>query len=560
MSGPQVRVGILADSLSQPAWVRHMLERILDEGHARFEVVVLNQDDGNEESTPTRGGLMGRLSSYWRSRSQILFLLFDRLDRRKFKTAPDAFEMVDISDLVGDVPTLSVSPRRTKFSDFIEGDDLERVKETGVDLFIRLGFRILRGGILEAAPAGVWSFHHGDNRVNRGGPAGYWEVFLGWPRSGAMLQILNEDLDAGLVLSRTSTATHPLSPNINRNRFYWQAAAMVPRQLRQLATKGLDSFLGMHRKNQPPVDPYSNRLFVLPTNREMVGIMRRWVGRYLRRGIASKFNREQWQLRFSFQNAAIGAPWRFKKVIPPNDRFWADPHLLIRDGKHYAFIEEKPNDSHGHVSVMEFRPDGTYTTPEPVLKEPFHLSYPFVFEHEDELYMIPESGDYGQVRLYRCAKFPDQWVLEHVIMDGLIAVDTTLFEQDGRWWLFAAIAEHAGASPPGELFLFWADSPLATSWTPHPANPIVSDVTTARPAGPLFRRGGRLIRPAQDCSPHYGYGIRLMEVTRLNEAEYEESEVGFLEPDWESDLVGTHSFTRAGRLSLIDVNVKRGRF
>ncbi len=558
MRGNQVRVGILADSLTQPAWVRYMLERILAEGHARFEVVVLNSGDEAEVAPPS--GLFDRLRRYWKARDQFLFLLFDRFDRRKFRFAPDAFEMVDCSDLLSDVTVIPVTPRRTRFSDFIEGEDLARVKEAGVDVFLRLGFRILRGEVLRAAPGGVWSFHHGDNRVNRGGPAGYWEVLLRWATTGATLQILSEDLDAGLVLGRTASATHPLSPNLNRNRFYWQAAPMVPRRLKELARLGHDRFMEKHEGKQPLVSPYSNRLFVRPTNKELAWLLSKWVGRYVRRGVRYKVIREQWQLRFSFQNATVGAPWRFRKVIPPPDRFWADPHLLTRDGRHMAFIEEKPNDGVGHIAVMEFKRDGTYTTPVPALKEPFHLSYPFVFEFEDELYMIPECGDYGQIRLYRCESFPDKWVLHHIIMDGITAVDATLFHHEGRWWMFTAVAEHEGANPPDQLFLFSADSPLSTNWEPHPMNPVVSDVTGARPAGPLLRIKDRIVRPAQNCAPHYGYGIRFMEVAELTPERYAEAEAGYLTPDWEPDLVGTHTLATNGDLRIIDVNVKRWRF
>ena len=256
----------------------------------------------------------------------------------------------------------------------------------------------------------------------------------------------------------------------------------------------------------------------------------------------------------------MGAPWRFKKVVPPGDRFWADPHVIRRDGRYYVFIEENPNDTHGHIAVMEIREDGSCTTPTPVLKEPFHLSYPFLFEWEGELYMIPESGGHRQVRVYRCDEFSDRWSLDHVLLENTHAVDATLFEHGGRWWMFTTIAEHPGMSTHDELFLFSASSPLATEWTPHPMNPIVSDVTRARPAGPVFKHEGRVIRPAQDCAKSYGHSLRLMEVVELTAERYGEREVGCLSPDWEHDLEGTHSFARAGRLNVIDVKVRRARW
>ena len=46
-------------------------------------------------------------------------------------------------------------------------------------------------------------FHRGSKRANRGGPPGFWEVMDGEPVTGAVLQVLSEDLDAGLVLARS---------------------------------------------------------------------------------------------------------------------------------------------------------------------------------------------------------------------------------------------------------------------------------------------------------------------------------------------------------------------
>ena len=534
-----------------------MLERILSEGHAEFSVVVMNS--GHEESEAPPKNVLDRMARQWRARGSFLFRLYRRFDERKFRASPDAFEMVDVADLLAEVPVVEVSPRRTKFSDFIEGDDLERLNDTAVDLFIRLGFRILRGGVLRSAPLGVWSFHHGDNRVNRGGPAGYWEVLLRWPTTGSVLQILSEDLDGGLVLDRSWSATHPLSAHLNRNSFFWKSAAMVPRKLAELVRVGTSAFLERHRAEQDPVSVYSQRLFLQPTSREMIGLWARWLARYVRLVTRARLFREQWQLRFGFRDEVLGSPWRFKKIIPPKDRIWADPHVLERDGRHYAFIEEMPNGGKGHISVIEIASDGSYTQPVRVLEEPHHLSYPALFEWDGGLYMVPEAGGCREIRAYRCTDFPGAWEPAGVLMRDVHAVDATLFEHESRWWMFVTIAEHPGVSTHDELFLFHADTPLSSDWTPHPMNPIVSDVRRARPAGPLFHHEGRIIRPGQDSARSYGDSLRLMEITELSADHYQEREVAHLTPTWEEGLVGTHTFVRAGRLNMIDVKVWRRR-
>ena len=105
-----------------------------------------------------------------------------------------------------------------------------------------------------------------------------------------------------------------------------------------------------------------------------------------------------------------------------------------------------------------------------------------------------------------------------------------------------------------ELALFSAES-LDGAWTPHPRSPVVSDVRRARPAGRLFYESGKLIRPSQDCAKAYGYGLVFSEIVTLTETEYEEREVGRIDPDWLAGNQGTHTYTRSSRFEVIDGNL-----
>src|SRR5690606_9233249 len=108
--------------------------------------------------------------------------------------------------------------------------------------------------------------------------------------------------------------------------------------------------------------------------------------------------------------------------------------------------------------------------------------------------------------------------------------DATLLEHAGHWWMFVTLVENSGASTSDELFLFHADHPLSDHWLPHPANPIVSDVRRARPAGPIFMQDGVLYRPAQDGSRTYGGSIRLHQIDELSPTKYLETEIGCIDP------------------------------
>ena len=98
--------------------------------------------------------------------------------------------------------------------------------------------------------------------------------------------------------------------------------------------------------------------------------------------------------------------------------------------------------------------------------------------------------------------------------------------------MFTNIAEIDGAPTTDELFLFHASSPLGDQWHPHPLNPIVSDARYARSAGALITIDGRIYRPSQKCTPHYGHGLNLFEVAVLSTTDYEEHLVSQVLPTW----------------------------
>lgn len=164
--------------------------------------------------------------------------------------------------------------------------------------------------------------------------------------------------------------------------------------------------------------------------------------------------------------------------------------------------------------------------------------------------MIPETKANRTVELYRATAFPERWELAHVILEDVIAVDTTIFEHQGRFWLFTSMTI-PGGSYNDEVSLFHADSPLGP-WTAHPMNPIVSDARRARPAGNLFLENGRIIRPSQDCSRTYGYEIILSRIETLTETEYKDVEIGRIRHDWISKGTGSHTFNRNEDFEALD--------
>src|SRR5205807_8550436 len=139
-----------------------------------------------------------------------------RLDER-MRPAHHPLSRVDCSSALATVPSMEVEPIGKKFVQRFPAEAIEQIRAHDLDVLIRFGFNILHGDILQAARYGVWSYHHGDNEFYRGGPAHFWELREGSPLSGAILQVLTEELDGGLVLCKSLFATEP-TLSVSRNR------------------------------------------------------------------------------------------------------------------------------------------------------------------------------------------------------------------------------------------------------------------------------------------------------------------------------------------------------
>jgi hypothetical protein len=198
----------------------------------------------------------------------------------------------------------------------------------------------------------------------------------------------------------------------------------------------------------------------------------------------------------------------------------ADPFLVRADDRWHLFFEVlNRRSSRGEIGLATSDDLARWRYERIVLAEPFHLSYPFVFEWQGSHYMLPESHETGSIRLYRADPFPGEWKHVHTLLEGHPFSDATLFRHEERWWLFA---QNSPTGRHDNLRLYFADD-LFGAWTEHPASPIIEgDPHVARPAGRVVRAGGALFRFAQDCKPRYGLGVRAFEITTLTTTGYAE--------------------------------------
>lgn len=428
-------------------------------------------------------------------------------------------------------PLISKSGNKHSFSE----EDIKKVNDLKLDVLIRCGKGILSGKILRAAKFGVLSFHHGDNREIRGLPAGFWEVFLSKPSTGFIIQQLTEQLDKGKVIYRgnipTASYWHLNSAQINlkSNNFMLQV-------LRSISSTGI----------LPPVErnlQYSDKIFFNPELVTLLIYIFKQLKIFILNNIYNFLGyRHKWSVSFSKSTNFNIDPSKSLTIENPPNRFLADPFLIAYEGINYCFVEDFCyKNKKGRISCYKIF-ENSYEPLGIVIEENFHLSFPYIFKFNGEIYMCPETAHAEEIRLYKSIKFPHEWAFEKILIQKIVAVDTVIFEDDGLWFLLTNTCSGKLNERNSELHIYYADNPLSENWVKSPENPIIFDSQKARNGG-FFIQNNKKYRVNQiHAKARYGVGFSINLIQKISAKQYIETEVSRVAPNFFSNLSGTHHF------------------
>ncbi len=526
------RVGIVLEHRLLPAWFREALAALRAGGEVEIALLIQPAEPMPPEMHAAGLGLFRRYMGF---------------EARKNAVAPDATRCADVSPLLGAVATVRVRLDRRARRPELLAADATVIREYGLDVILSLGCDGLAPALCGLARLGVWSPAFGPVWSKSAELASFWAVAEGAPALAVRWVADRESTSGARLIAESHVSVDRYSVRRTANPAMWSAAVLLQSGLRRIG------------HSSPPLPPPEKPL-PAPTNLRVfpflsLHLSRRWQARQEARRFL-----DQWGLMFGFDAPRILDFADYHPLLPPADRFWADPFPVVREGRYCVFFEEALfAQSKGHIAVIELDEDGPVGVARTVIEQPYHMSYPFLLEWEGQLYMIPETAAANRIEVYRCIAFPDRWEKVGHLMENIRAYDATLTLYQGRWWMFVNVCEHDGVSSWEHLHLYYADHPLSTNWTAHPLNPVVSDVRRARPAGRLFKRGGALYRPSQNSAHYYGYGLKLNRIAVLSETDYREDEVESREPDWDPAIIGVHTLNRAGRLTVIDALWHRRR-
>lgn len=539
-----IRIGFLVDGLIFKKWQYEIFKHIESQPNLKLEVIIVR---ASPSSFTSNGSFFYRASQ--------------ALDRKFFSVKNDIFSNVDIKKYAYDTSVIRIDGKEKRYSYQFPNDKIEEIKALKLDVLIRFGFGILKGDILNAAQYGVWSLHHGDNLINRGGPPAFWEVVNRESVTGITLQRLSEDLDGGQVIKKSYIKTDNTSFYRNKNQAFWAGVELFNLALDEvekgnltLPDEGGNPFIGI----------YSHPLYRDPGNMSSLKIMIKFWLRRIKEGFTERMNSPQWYLLYKFRDdeKIEKSIFRFKGLYPPKGFDWADPFIIRKNGKFFLFFEElEIRFGKGHISLLEFNDKGVLssTGPKKVIEERYHLSYPYVFSYNEQFYMLPESADAAELWLYECEEFPEKWKKKHQIFSNKSIYDASLILHEDYWYLFGTEILSEGGSRDQYLHIYYSNSLTGAEWHSHPMNPITQDVRGARPAGKIFREEGKIFRPGQIGAPKYGYGIQFYEILELSPTGFKEVRIDRMLPKWNDELQACHTFNTESGFSVVDAQAPLGK-
>lgn len=501
-----------------PAWLVLCVEKLAAQPGVKFAGIIQQQ---KRQSKPHQF-------------SELIYRLYRKLENKISKPTPNAFATKQWPPSFQQIPVIADT-------------DIEIIRQWQPHCIINLSSKIIPESIKVIPALGTWYYGPGNLFNAQAASAVALAVIKQECSTPICLMVEYANTKKTEILYESYSSTQPYI-NRNLNMACWKAASFASRVIAAYQLSGTLQKI----ENEALT---ATRYFRPPGNGLMLKFLLKKSLAEGKRYIQKRKQFQQWLLlHHTSPDKKVSTDFsKYTSITAPKKAFWADPSVFIHNNTRYIFFEEYLYATKkAHISVLTIEDDGQPSAPLIVLDKPYHLSYPFIFEHDGQIYMLPESSANKTIELYRATAFPYKWELEKVLMQNLHAVDSTLYFHENKWWLFTNIKENNGASAWDELYIFHAPHFLTDQWTAHTQNPLVSDVRTARPAGNLYTEDNKLIRPSQDCSCTYGYAINLNEIELLTPTAYQEKLISKTLPIWDENIKAIHTLSSQDGFVAID--------
>lgn len=550
-----MKIGILIKDFKKlKNWELRIIDEILK--NPKHEISLLIQDGRKGKSD--QKSLKNRIKRIFQSRNvigRLLFKLQTIIESKLFPEPPFTVDRDGIIKKLKTIDVVNVNPTRKGFLDIFSATDTDKIEKYQLDIILRHEFNIIRGNILNVAKYGIWSFHHGDNSVNRGGPTGFWEILEKHEAVGVTLQQLTPELDGGLIIDKAY---------FNRHWSFVKTKQMLFEASVSLLIKNIDK-LEQDSYTAEKSLVYFNPLYRVPsvycTIKYMIYFYKALVNKFIQKLDYKVFGSRYgcWTLfvgKGDFLNATL---FRLNPIKLPKSEFWADPFLIHFGGDTYVFFENyEYNKKKAKISCARIE-NNLLVDVKDVLDLDYHLSYPFIFEEDGEIFLMPETNENKRLEIYKCIDFPTRWELYSTAFEDEQVADAFFYDDEKKQkWLFINKKRVSYNDMANELYIYKVDSIKLENIESHKQNPVVIDSRTARNGGAIFEYENEIYRPSQaNIDGIYGRGLNINKIKKLTLEEYSEETVVTVKPNFKDGLISTHHLHQVGNMFVIDAAFKK---
>ena len=537
-----MRIGILIKDFAQLSnWELRIIDNIKNDSSLELSLLI---KDGRS--------LKGRFP-FKTIISKVIFKIQKYIERRFLFKEKYTVKKEYIINYLKNIDTIDVKPQKKNFVDYFDKSDCIDIKKYDLDIILRHNFGIIRGEILNSSKYGIWSFHHGDNKINRGGPPGFWEIVLNQKFIGVTLQKLTPELDGGIVIDQAY---------FNKHWSYIKTKDLIFEGSVSLLFKNIKN-LSQNQIKYKKSELYYNKLYKHPNIFYVFKYLVYFYGTLFKK-IFQFFLSKLFKIRFYKWSLFIGKGvflnstlYRVKPVEMPKGEYWADPFIHKFNNELYVFFENfSYKENKGKISCGKIINSKVVDVVD-VLNLKYHLSFPFLFEEEGSLFMIPETNQNKRLEIYKCVDFPKKWELYSTAFEGEIIADSHVYKENDNLWLFLNKAPNSILPIDNELYIYKIDSLKLNTITPHSQNPVIIDSRVARNAGGVFEYNGIFYRPSQaNIEGIYGKNLNINEIKKINIDEYEEKTSVIVKPNFLDNIRSVHHVTQSEEYFIIDAAFK----
>ena len=244
------------------------------------------------------------------------------------------------------------------------------------------------------------------------------------------------------------------------------------------------------------------------------------------------------------------------KVIKNSYRYWAaDPFIFSHNDKIYIFAELYDYvHRKGIIGYIEFL-NGSFNKWHPIIEEDYHLSFPFIFKYNGEIYIMPESSSSNSLYLYKAVDFPAKWEKQKVLLSNIKIVDTVPFSYKNNNYAFT-LRINSGDKNTMHIIKFDDFGAIFDEKS------ISRDDSVTRMAGKVIKNGSTMIRVSQNCEYDYGTGIVFSEFHFDEDNNYKEKvlkNISYRDVmlDRKMFVNGLHTYNFNDDFEVIDIKTKR---